>query len=357
MKELFESLRPGLLWVGADGVIRHANRSAVGRTGLESGQRIRDPELARAVVAAALCHAGRELSFTPTAHDGAPRAAMDCRVMPGLEGDDAFVLIAGAGEPEGPAQADTLMRAVRFDLRDPLRHARAALEVARLGDEGSPDGSRAQGLEMEALLDRVDSLLDVADQLVDLAQLWDGAEMATDDRIELWTLLQQVWAEVEPLSIDRQVRVRFTTDTRASELATLYGSARWIRRVFIECLKGAVRLVPAGGELEVAHVQAGPRARIVLHDCTLFTPGAANRGADAIGHQVCRHVLARHGGRLLEELDGERRHLVIELPTGAPHHSDDSGLAIAQAQRYARDLSALMNRARGPQRASPASAA
>lgn len=353
MTELLENLKPGLVWVGADGVVRHANRSGLGRTGLVAGQRIRDPELARAVVAAALCRTGRELSFTPTAHDGAQRAPVDCRVIPGLEDDDAFVLVSGAGESEGPAQADALMRAVRFDLRDPLRHARAALEVARLAD----DGSRSQGLEMEALLDRVDSLLDVADQLVDLAQLWDGAALATDDRIELWTLLQTVWAEVEPLSIDRQVRVRFTTDTRASELATLYGSARWIRRVFVECLKGAVRLAPMGGELEVAHVQVGPRARIVLHDCPLFTPGAPDRGADAIGHQVCRHVLARHGGRLLEELDGERRHLVIELPTGAPHHSDESGLAIAQAQRYARDLAALMNRARGPQQASPASAA
>ena len=352
MTELLESLKPGLLWVGADGLVRHANRSGVGRLGWASGQRIRDPELVRAVVAAALGHSGRELSVTPTAHDGAKRAPVDCRVIPGLEGDDAFVLVNGHGEPEGPAQADTLMRAVRCDLRDPLRHVRAALEVTRLAD----DGSRSHGLEMEALLDRVDSLLDVADQLVDLAQLWDGAEMATDDRIELWALLQQVWAEVEPLSIDRQVRVRFTTDTRASELATLYGSARWIRRVFVECLKGAVRTTPAGGDLEVAHVQAGPRARIVLHDCPLFTPGTSDQGADAIGHQLCRHVLARHGGRLMEELDGERRHLVIELPTGAPHHSDESGLAIAQAQRYARDLAALMNRARAPQRASPASA-
>ena len=352
MSELLENLKPGLLWVGADGVVRHTNRSGGRRTGVVAGQRIQDPELARAVVSVALSQIGSHLTLaaSPDGEGGQPVA---CRVIPGLEGDDVFVLVGGQGEPEGLRQADTLMRAVRQDLRDPLRHARAALEVAQLA-ETSPHGP---GLEMQALLDRVDSLLDVADQLVDLAHLWDGGDIATDDRIELWTLLQQVWAEVEPLAIDRQVRVRFTTDTRSNELATLYGSARWIRRVFVECLKGAVRLAPRGGELEVAHVQAGPRARIVIHDSPLFVRGTPDRGADAIGHQLCRHVLARHGGRLMEELDGERRHLVIDLPTGAPHRSDEPALAIEQAQRYARDLAALMNRARGPQRASPASTA
>ena len=277
----------------------------------------------------------------------------DATIIPGLEGDDAFVLIGGPADTDGSEPVDALMRAVRCDLRDPLRQAHAALEVALLAGAG-PDG---QALELEALLDRVAGLLEVADELVDLAHLWGGGEIKSDDRIELWTLLQQVWGEVEPLAMDRRVRVRFTTDTPSGELATLYGHARWIRRVFVDCLKSAVRLAPMGGEMEVAHRQDGATARIVLLDCAPFNPGAPGPGAAAIGHQLCRHVLARHGGRLLEERDGERRHLVIELPTGAPHHNDEARMAIAQAQQYARDLAALRSRARDPQRAVPATAA
>lgn len=351
MTELLENLKPGLLWVGADGVVRYANRIAARRTGLAAGKRVADPELCRAVVSAALCQVERAVSTTPEV-PGCSLPEVGCRVIPGLDGDDAFVFVGGSDEPEVAMRIDGLMRAVRSDLRDPLRHARAALEVVQLAESDA----QGRGLELEALLDRVDDLLQVADKLVDLATLWDGSGLPTDDRIELWTLLQQVWGEVEPLAIDRQVRVRFTTDTDASELATLYGSERWIRRVFVECLQGAIRLLPAGAELEVEHRQEGPRARIVLRDCALFASGGGQRSADAIGHQLCRHVLARHGGRLLDEVSGAGRQLVIELPTGAPHHTDDSALAIAQAQHYARDLASLMNRARQPGRSTKVAA-
>lgn len=352
MTELIDNLKPGLLWAGADGLVRYVNREGGRRTGLAAGQRIADPELSGAVVSVALCHISRALTLTRPAGGEGP-GSLDCRVIPGLEGDDAFVLLGGRGDTDSATPVDALMRAVRCDLRDPLRQAHAALEVAQLTSAG-PEG---RGLEMEALLDRVAGLLEVADELVDLAHLWGGGELKADDRIELWTLLQQVWGEVELLAMDRQVRVRFTTDTASGELATLYGHARWIRRVFVECLKGAIRLAGTGGELVVAHRQDGATARIVLHDCALFSPGVEGPSADAIGHQLCRHVLARHGGRLLEERDGERRHLVIELPTGAPHQNDEARMAIAQAQRYARDLAALRSRARDPRRASPATAA
>jgi CheY-like chemotaxis protein len=191
----------------------------------------------------------------------------------------------------------------------------------------------------------VDDLLQVADKLVDLATLWDGASLMADDRIELWTLLQQVWGEVEPLAVGRHVRVRFTTDVQARELATLYGSERWMRRVFVECLHGAVRLAPHGGEIEVEHLQDGPRAASCCATARCSADGC--RGADAIGQQLCRHVLALHGGRLLRRA-GRRA-----PPSGdraahrcAPPRRATRRLAIAQAQHYARDLAALVNRAR-----------
>jgi signal transduction histidine kinase len=341
LTELLEHLDAGWLWIGADGVVRQANRQGSRMTGLLAGQRIVDPELLQAVRATALVRAERRLQTKrPNAGDGP--MVLDCRVTPGPDGDDAYVLTQGLNEPDGTSRVDTLMRAVRQDLRDPLRATTAALGLLQQA-AASPDGT---ALELEALLDRVGALLHVAEQLVDLAALWQGGSLPANDRIELWSLLQQVWCEVEPLAMDRRVRVRFTTDVTSRELATLYGNERWIRRVFIECLQGAIRQAAPGGEIEVAHLQSGPKAGIVLHDCALFAAADGLPRADAIGEQLCRHVLALHGGRLREDIEGERRHLVIELPTGAPHHSDESQLAIAQAQHYARDLAELMQRKR-----------
>lgn len=339
MIELFDELRPGLLWVGADAVVRYANRGGMRSTGLAPGRRIADAELARAVLATAVGGVPRQLRLpVATRVDGAALAVLDCRVIPGLEGDDAFVLIDGDAGPDAAEGVDALMQAIRQGLRDPLRASCAALDLARQGDAAD------SALELEALFDRLDELLQSADRLVDLASLWSGGPLVDDERIELWPLLQEVWAEVEPLALSRQVRVRFTADAAASDKATLYGSRRWMRRVLVECLQGAVRAAPAGRLLDIEHLQLGARARIVLRETTLFRGGAP--GADSVAHKLCRHVLALHGGRLREELDGPQRHLVLEVPTGAPHRGDDPELAIAQAQRYARDLAELMGRRR-----------
>lgn len=337
--QLFEHLRPGLLWVGADGLVRYANRGGTRSTGLVAGRRIGDPDLTRAVVATSLGGAERRVRLVmATKLDGASLAELDCRVLPGPEGDDAFVLLAGGDEPDSAQGMDVLMNAIGRDLRDPLRSSQAALALARQG------GSDGGGLELEALFDRLDELMQAADRLADLAALWGGGSQLADDRVELWPLLQQVWSEVEPMALSRQVRVRFTSDAGTRELATLYGSDRWLRRVFVECLQGAVRVAEPQSALEIEHVQHGARACIVLRHTRLFAAGA--RGPDAVSRQLCRHVLALHGGRLREEVDGTSRHLVIELPTGAPNRGDDPELGIAQAQRYAHDLAELMGRRR-----------
>jgi K+-sensing histidine kinase KdpD len=252
----------------------------------------------------------------------------------------------GADGPDEVIGRDSLMQTIRLDLRDPLRAARAALSVARHAE--SQGGGQGDALELEALFDRVDDLLQLADKLVDLASLWDGAALSTDDRIELWPTLQAVWTEVEPLALGRHVRVCFASDLADRDGATLYGSERWLRRVFVECLQGAVRWVQRGSQIEIEHLQEGARASIVIRDAQLFAAGG--RGADAVGLTLCRHVLALHGGCLREQLEGRQRHLVIELPTGAP----DPRLAVAQARQHAHDLAQLMTRVRRPAEADAA---
>ena len=354
LSELLENLKSGLLWVQRDGTVRYANGDAVLRTGLGPGRRLFDPDLIAAVAAAVAQQVSRKVTSIGTAAGGGAPAELQCRVIPGLSRDDAFVLLAPDSGEESGAAFDNLMQVIRTDLRDPLADARTALALVQ---------SYSGNHEVDALVDGVQELLRVLDKLVDLAQLWGSGALFANDRIELWPLLQAVWAELEPTALTRQVRVRFRAQAEAANLATIYGSEHWLRRVFLECLESAIRTQPQGALLEIEHRQMGPRAVIVFRDCGLFAPRADDavelprsggrrteprRSArDQIGLKLCRHIVSLHGGQLREEEDEGLHNFVIDLPTGAPHRSDEQAqLDIVQAQRYAADLAALMARAR-----------
>jgi CheY-like chemotaxis protein len=84
----------------------------------------------------------------------------------------------------------------------------------------------------------------------------------------------------------------------------------------------------------------------VLSSTAKSVPHGGLSARDQIGLKLCRHIVSLHGGQLREEEEDGVRNFLIELPTGAPHRNDQSQLDVAQAQRYATDLAALMSRAR-----------
>jgi len=366
LAELLENLKPGLLWVARDGVVRYANGDGQACTGLATGRKLSDPSLLRDVERVVATQAPRLLyaqGVQPDTGDAPPQ--LKYRVIPGLARDDAFVLITPAGLHDEGVGYDNLMQAIRADLRDPLREARAAMQVL--------EGRGEFGDEQNAVLDRVDQLLSVVDRLVDLASLWDSHALLANDRIELWPLLQRAWGHVEPLAVERGVKVRFRAQTDAGALATLYGSEQWMARVFQECLEAAVRSMRRSSMLDIEHRQLGPRAMVVFRDCGVFAarrpegvelpssakgPGAARRtplsAQEQIGFKLCQHIVSLHGGQLREEEEDGQRNFLIDLPTGAPARADQGQLDIAQAQRYAQDLAALMTRARARREPAPA---
>ena len=219
---------------------------------------------------------------------------------------------------------------------------------------------------LDALCDQVDELTQVLDRLIDLASVWGSESLAANDRIELWPLLQQAWARVEPLARARNLKARFTAQGPKSQLAAIYGSEPWLLRVFVECLEAAIRAARPGGMLDIEHRQMGPRALVVLRDSGAFVAARAgatpmesgaprtNAGTsaarlasrDLIGLKLCQQIVAQHGGQLREEHDDGQRNFLIDLPTGAPFRTEVSAADIAQAQAYARDLAALMARRR-----------
>lgn len=362
LAELLENLKSGLLWVARDGEVRYANADAGMRTGLATGRRLFDPDLMRAVAASVAGRVPRTVSAVglPAAPGDAP-TELKCRVIPGMAKDDAFILISPAAGQDGSAAFENLMQAIRSDLREPLRQTQAALSRLRVHQDLQPDHA--------ALGEGLEQLLTVTDRLVELASLWDSSSLLANDRIELWPLLQRVWGEVEPLALQRGVKVRFRAQTETAGLAALYGSERWLGRVFQECLEAALRGTRRDGLLDIEHRQLGPRAIVVFRDSGVFSARnvrsegveldsgrKAVKGApavkpvlavrDQIGLKLCQHIVALHGGQLREEEEDGLRNFLIDLPTGAPHRADEAAIDVAQAQQYARDLSALMTRAR-----------
>jgi signal transduction histidine kinase len=368
LAERLENLKPGLLWVTRDGTVRYANADATARTGLATGRKLFDPDLTRAVTAAIAGRVPRLVNSVGTAAAGGGTPSdLKCRVIPGLANDDAFVLVAQEPGSDDGAAFDNLMQAIRTEVRDPLRQAKAALALS--------EGAHGASQELRAMQDNLGQLLGVVDRLVELASLWDSGALLANDRIELWPLLQKAWGAVEPLALERGVKVRFRAQTEASGLATLYGSERWLGRVFQECLESAVRSARRDGLLDIEHRQLGPRAMVVFRDSGVFaardvrsgsvelpagrrgkgTPAPAAR--EQIGLRLCQHIVSLHGGQLREEEEDGLRNFLIELPTGAPHRNDQPQLDIAQAQVYARDLAALMTRSRKKPAAAAAVAA
>ncbi|EHR73425.1 hypothetical protein BurJ1DRAFT_4639 [Burkholderiales bacterium JOSHI_001] len=236
---------------------------------------------------------------------------------------------------------DLLLPLVRSDLLAPLRRAHAALRLAReVGDEHTA----------ATMVDEIDALLQSLDKLVDLAAAPSPDAAQASERVLLWSLIQQAWAEVEPLALARGVQVRFTVPGDPSALPSMFGSQAWLHRLFTECLEAGLRACAPGTVLDVEHVQAGARALLVFRDCTLFRIGqvVAGDGASArehIAHRLCQQIVQMHGGQLRTETDRGVTDLLIDLPTGAPHQRDESHLIVAQAQRLAAERGALRERA------------
>ena len=359
LTELLENLSTGMLWLSGEGQVRYANARAVARTRLTVGQPVNHAGMAQAVKAAVLLKKASWVTMAGVpAVAGGAAPELKCKVLPGLSSDDAVVLINDVAEEQATVGFDNLMMVIRSDLKEPLQDLTDALAVAR--NQGDVHA-------LDALCDRVDETREILSHLVELGQVWNSESLLANDRIELWALLQQAWTQVEPLARQRGVQIRFNSQIPAADLATLYGSEPWLRRVMVECLLSAVRGSRTGSTLDIEHRQMGPRAMIVLRDSGAFasTPQTAEsevlggepkkmqssseprlNARDMIGLKLCQQIVALHGGQLREEKDDELRNFLIDLPTGAPHRAGNAELDIAQAQRYASDLAELMARRR-----------
>lgn len=351
---LFESLNCGFIWVDRDSRVRYINAQASSLTALQPQAAVPHGPLRRAIDAVLAGRTALPLALPTASGDG---RTLKLRVMQGLGRDDAAVFVSVDADMAPAVGLDNLLTVIRTDLSEPWKRCSVALGLARQ----SPDRHA-----LEALFDEVEEVGGVLSKLIDLAQIWSSESLLSNDRIDMWDLVREVWKNVEALARSRSVQVRFTRFPRDVQLSTVYGSHAWLLRVFIECLEAAIRATPAGGTVDIEYHQMGPRVLVVFRDCGLFAPrrlhadrlddltsagsrtGEAPRlsARDLIGLRLCQRIVELHGGQLREEMEDGLRNFLIDLPTGAPARNATPEMDIQQAQQYARDLAALMARRR-----------
>jgi hypothetical protein len=361
LEELLENHIQGLVWVTRNLDVQYANSKAKNLLGIAITKTIGDPALASAVAATIAGGSPHILAVMGVSNGPVgSQPELRCRVIRGLLPDDAFVLVSDPQSIDPAAAMDDLMVILRSDLHAPLQWVEQALRLAR---EDCCDGHT-----IDALAERVELLAQATRKLMDFAAIWAAGSSIANDRLELLQLLRQAWAEVEPLALDRAVKIRFSTQSENNEMATVYGNESWLRRVLVECLESEILAASPGTNLEILYRQHGPRATLVLRHCQVLPGSPAVSGTNRlrddmeqrrqglpmlrltlrehISQKLCRHVLGLHGGQLREEEYNGQRSLIIDIPTGAPHRQSQRPLDIEQAQQYASDLVKLIERAR-----------
>ncbi len=359
---LFGQLAGGLVWLSADGRIKYVNERATQLAGLEAGQVLPDSMLKKAV---AVIGAGKrseplDMEFLPSAGE---RRLMHAKVAPALSPGDAFVFLNEAAPHGEPLALDNLMTVIRTDLSQPLERLERSLKLLTEG--------RGNATSTEEALANASPIVDTLKRLVDLSKLWSSDSLLANDRLEVWSLLQQSWEQTRPMAESRRITVRLVNQIDDDSLPVTYGSEFWIRRVVTESLQAALRAASANATLDIELRQMGPRVLIVFRNSGMW-PAAANGaitlndakvrlatgsgrvgppplGAkDLIGLKLCERIIRLHGGLLREEVDDlGLRNFLIDLPTGAPGRDVDvTALNAEQVQRYAADLAALMSRRR-----------
>jgi hypothetical protein len=361
---LFGHLSGGLLWLTAAGRVKYANARALALGGFEAGQDLPDGTLKKAV---AVIGSGRhtqpiEMEYLPPAGE---QRLLHAKTTRALTPGDAFVFLDEAAPHGEPLALDNLMTVIRTDLTPPIARLERTLQNIRSGDadrETSDDALKQAG-----------DILETLKRMVDLSSLWASESLLADDRISVWSLLQDAWRQAMPFAEVRKVTVRLVNHIADDAMPVTYGSEFWIRRVVSESLQAALRAASSGATLDLELRQMGPRVLIVFRNSGMWP--AAERNAvllndgharpavnkarnaapqvnakDLIGLHLCERIIRLHGGLLREELDDAGlRNFLIDLPTGAPgREGHDMAMDAAQAQRYASDLSALMARRRKP---------
>lgn len=381
MANFLDMLSQGMAIANADGVIQYANPVAMESVGFKPGSKLAGAVLtASARVIAA--ERDEKVELPPMEVAGKPvrvsmllikgprphTAAILISVLPDSVKSvipESVPLVEDAPKPadasrheDAAVSLQNLMTVIRHDMQDPLNFLSFEFKtaLADLGQERSAE-----------LIGKLESVTATVSRLVEMAPLWGESPFLKDDRIVVQALVEEAWDMVADRARLKRVAVK-VSGTPAEDIAPVYGSRVWLRRVLAETLRAAITGANDGATLEIRERQSGQYVtfNIINHGLSPFEkPGVKSlpyrkdvrdggtppvEVHEYLGMIMCRRIVEMHGGKIMKGTEDDPDQWVIQLPTGAPTwQTTDAQIAIQQAEQYARDISLMMTRSRKKQ--------
>jgi hypothetical protein len=349
---LFDQVQSGVVWVQRDGIVRYANKAAVQMTPVMLGRPMMDPVAERTVKAAGQDMLKLPFSFELTTQEEHPDA-IKAVVIGAPVGKDLMVVMNNVSQERWYSHAlENLIGYIEAEMAKPINAlAKKLPQMTRMG------AAPMSADELSTLVKEASDLSTKLGKLRDLVSVFGESAILRDERILLPDLLAQALAEVRHMADDRNITV--TMSGMDSDLPAVYGSSHWLGKAMSEYLEQSIRSAQPGGLIELSVQSVGTRVMVRARNQGLFVSNHERRSAFApfgvgdtlkpsdkrkgIGLALSQRILEQHGGSVRIEDDYEGVDFVLEIPAGAPA-SQDAQLSVEQAQRYARDMSLLMER-------------
>jgi signal transduction histidine kinase len=200
-----------------------------------------------------------------------------------------------------------LIADISHELRSPLTTIRGNVDLLRrmnCVDEPSLDAIQAESERMTRL---------VGDLLL-LAQA-DAGQSLRRERVELDTILLQVFRQVRPLAEGIEMTIG------EEDQATILGDPDRLKQLLLNLVDNAIKYTPKGGQVTLGLRRAQDRAALSVADTGVGIPAedlpriferfykadrARSGGGTGLGLAIAKHIVQGHGGRIwAESVEGQ----------------------------------------------------
>lgn len=213
-----------------------------------------------------------------------------------------------------------LMYAFSHDLRTPILANVMSMKLALSGTYG-PIGDEYQSALRNGIQANQD-VLSLAESLLQVAKLEIEGEGLPLGRVNLAELVGTAALQVQPLLLEKQLRVQQEVPGDVWVL----GDAAQLRRVVLNLLDNAIKWSPLEGTLEVSMKRKGRFVRVAVldegpgvpegmrgHLFHRFRKAGAGAGS-GLGLYLASRIMAVHGGRLTYSRSEGRTEFCFTLP-------------------------------------------
>lgn len=225
------------------------------------------------------------------------------------------------------AQVKRFTADASHELKTPLALVRLNAEKLRGKVAGDREGDEIVG----EMLEDLDSLRRVIDSLLFLAKAESGSLAPAMTETDAAGFVQSFAEDARVMAEDRGVGFEVTR----ADAGRVHCELTLMRQVLANLLSNALRVVPAGGKVQLESVLADDSWRLAMTDdgpglaedqvgriferFVHFEPAGERResvSGHGLGLAICRSIVTLHGGRIFAENRTERRGLrvVVELP-------------------------------------------